>query len=135
MKMLLSGQTAVANRPTPSSISDSEILKSIEQGNKKQREEDSKNSSNQEIKKSRAQEIKTTRKQEHNDIKDCSDATQKVKKSRMATSGGITRCPANITIREEYQIALNVLAAKRQVRPWTLLDEAIRQYLITEGEL
>ena len=86
----------------------------------------------------RDQELKTSRTPENKNsvTQDNKNARkQENKKSRMTSSGGITRRPANITIREEYQIALNVLAAKRQTKPWLLLDEAIRRYLITEEAL
>ena len=102
---------------------------------KKSATQDNKNARNQEINKSRVQEVKTSRKQKRKVTKECATDTQEVKKSRTTTSGGITRRPANITIREEYQIALNVLAAKRQIKPWILLDDAIRRYLTAEGEL
>lgn len=134
MMELLLGQVP-APQKFPDDFRDQELKTSRTPENKNSVTQDNKNARKQENKKSRVQEVKTSRKQERIVTKECATDTQEVKKSRMTSSGGITRRPANITIREEYQIALNVLAAKRQTKPWLLLDEAIRRYLITEEAL
>lgn len=134
MMELLLGQVPTSQK-LPDDFREQELKTPRTPEDKNSTSQDDKNARKQENKKSRVQEVKTSRKQERMVTKECATATQEVKKSRMTTSGGITRRPANITIREEYQIALNVLAAKRQTKPWLLLDEAIRRYLITEEAL
>lgn len=100
------------------------------------RDQESKKSSEQAVNSTRLQDIKKATCQGHKKTRnrtekkaEPSSLCQENKKSRATTSGGIRRCPANITIREDYQIALNVIAARRRVRMWTLLDEAIGRYL------
>lgn len=134
MMELLRGQVP-ASQKLPDDFGEQELKTSRTPEDKSSTSQDNKNARKQENKKSRVQEVKTSRKQKRKVTKECATDTQEVKKSRITTSGGITRRPANITIREEYQIALNVLAAKRQIKPWVLLDEAIRRYLIAEEVL
>lgn len=134
MMELLLGQVP-APKKFPDDFRDQGLKTSRTPEDKNSVTQDNKNARKQENKKSRVQEVKTSRKQERKVTKECATGTQEVKKSRITTSGGITRRPANITIREDYQIALNVLAAKRQTKPWILLDEAIRRYLVAEGEI
>lgn len=96
-----------------------------------------KNSINQESKNSRKQEVKKSRAQE-NKI----SGSQEFKKSRIKESkktkvtidkSGATRRPANITLCDDVKEALDILAVKRRVRPWKLLDQALRVFLAKEG--
>lgn len=93
--------------------------------------------SNQEPKNSRKQEVKKSRAQE-NKI----SGSQEFKKSRIKESkntrvtidkSGATRRAANITLCDDVKEALDILAIKRRVRPWKLLDQALREFLMKEG--
>lgn len=61
---------------------------------------------------------------------------QEVKRSRaVVDSNGNSRRPINMTLEDSLSIAMKVLAAKRQIPAWKLFNEAIRRYLVEEGEL
>ena len=61
---------------------------------------------------------------------------QETKRSRtVVDKNGNSRRPVNLTLEDSLAIALKVLAAKRQMPVWKLFNEAIRRYLIEEGEL
>lgn len=80
-------------------------------------------STQQEVKRQREHDDKTSREQE-------------AKQSRaVVDKNGNTRRPVNLTLEDSLAIALKVLAAKRQIPSWKLFNEAIRRYLIEEGEL
>ena len=75
-------------------------------------------------------EPKSSRTQELNGI---SFAIQENKKSRIVTDAeGNTRRPANIMMRDDVKMALDVLAAHRRVRVWTLIDQALKEFLERE---
>ncbi len=57
-------------------------------------------------------------------------SNQENKKSRaIIDSSGRVRRPVNITLADDVKIRLDVLAARRQVRVWTLIDQALREFL------
>ena len=60
---------------------------------------------------------------------------QDSKNTRVIVENGQARRPVNMTLLDENHIHLHILAAKRLVQPWKLLNEAIRRYLVEEGEL
>lgn len=63
-------------------------------------------------------------------------STTPISKSRVVVDRrGKTRRPVNLTLEDELSIAMKILAAKRQVPPCKLINEALRRYLIEEGEL
>jgi len=122
------------NSPT-----EQEIIKSREQENKRADETSSQENNKarkQEIKRTRHQEKPTTIRKRRSRAGDIPLDEQENKKSRVVYDiDGTTRRPANLTLVDELRIAINVLAAKRQIRPWVLINEAIRTYLINEGEI
>ncbi len=104
------------------------------------REQDFKNTRDKEDKNSRGQEMRADIKnpissEKATDVKNVTrrrKPKKNVDNSRLVESDGIRRFPVNLTMREDYHIALKVLAAQRQVQMWTLLDEAIGRYLSSE---
>lgn len=90
---------------------------------KKARDQDTQSSRLQENKKSRENLLETQ-----------DSRNQEKKKARIIIdSSGRTRRPANITLQDDVKEALDILAVKRRVRPWTLLDQALREFLTKEG--
>ena len=80
-------------------------------------------STRQDVKRQREHDNKTSREQE-------------TKKSRaVVDKDGKSRRPVNLTLEDSLSIAMKILAAKRQMPVWKLFNEAIRRYLIDEGEL
>lgn len=75
------------------------------------------------VNKSRHQDIHTSRLLENKRTRVISDEE------------GNTRRPTNITIRDDVKIALDVLAARRRVKVWTLIDRALREFLEREKAL
>lgn len=110
------------------------------QENKSPREQDLKNARDTENKNSREQELRVGIRNPTSSEKAADGkivirhrkSKKTVDKSRLVESDGIRRFPVNLTMREDYHIALKVLAAQRQVQMWTLLDEAIGRYLSSE---
>jgi hypothetical protein len=96
---------------------------------KNRRKKNNKNPRAQETKNSRIQEVRSK-----NMDKLKKPRTQENKKSREVVDGsGRIRRPANITLQDDVKEALDILAAKRRVRPWKLLDQALREFLEKEG--
>ena len=108
-----------------SSPAEPDANQSDNQDNKISRGQEVKKSSEQDIKKSRHQEFKRTRRQADKKSK----GHQLKKSRRVIDQYGKVRRPANITIREEVQVAFNVMAAQRQVKVWTLYDQALTEFL------
>lgn len=87
-----------------------------------------KNSKTPKNKNARTQENKKSRVQESKKSRDIDN-----KKSKVVTdTSGQTRRPANITIADDVKVAMDVLAAQRRVRVWTLYDQACREFLAKE---
>jgi len=102
---------------------DKDIVKSIGEENK--------NSSSKDIKSSCTLVEKNASTQE---VLSYPAANQEIKKSRVVTDkSGNTRRPVNMTLCDDVSEALNILAIKRRVRPWHILNEALRRYLREEG--
>ena len=82
-------------------------------------------------KKSRGEEVKKTRSKESKNPR-----TQEHKKSRVIINEeGKIRRPANIMMMDDIKIALDVLAARRRVWSWQLIDQALREFLERENAL
>lgn len=82
-----------------------------------------------EVKKSRGRRSKKSRVAD-----DKNSGLLETKNSRAITdASGRTRRPANITIADDVKEALDILAIKRRVRVWVLLDKALRAYLNSQG--
>lgn len=106
-----------------------ELKMSSTQENKSSRSQEAKNSRKQPNKTSRGQELKTPSRQGNK-----TSCTNEVKKSRTVTdSEGRTRRPANIMMYDDVKVALDILAVRRRVWVWTLIDQAIQEFLHKEG--
>ena len=97
-----------------------ENKKESSQEPKESRTQEEQNSRTKETKKSRTQEIKTSVNQ------------RKRRPKNQQASGEVKRSAANITLRDNYRVALITLAARKGVRMWQVLDEAIGSYLAKE---
>lgn len=75
--------------------------------------------------------------QQKTGIKENKNSRKKEKDRAIIEEGELSqsRRPVNLTMEDELKVALDVLAAKRRVRPWKLLDEALREYLTRYGAL
>ena len=78
---------------------------------------------------------KPSKKKSRKDARLESQLKQDSKNTRVIVENGQARRPVNMTLLDENHIHLHILAAKRLVQPWKLLNEAIRRYLVEEGEL
>lgn len=124
--------------------------KSITQGDKVTTNSDTKNSitkesknvGNKEVKKKRNKEKQKTRVSITKKVKE-TNRNQEVKKSTKKETKKSRKTPnktemirhaVNLTMCDDVKEALAILAAKRRVMLWKLLDQAVRQYLKREGE-
>lgn len=82
-----------------------------------------------------SQPAKPSKKKSRKDARLESQLKQDSKNTRVIVENGQARRPVNMTLLDENHIHLHILAAKRLVQPWKLLNEAIRRYLVEEGEL
>lgn len=63
-------------------------------------------------------------------------STTPVSKTRVVVDRlGKTRRPVNLTMEDDLIFHLKILAAKKQTQVWKVLADAVRQYLIAEGEI
>ena len=124
----------VDKRTTEQEIPLSEVVPSLDGQEQPDSRGEEPKSGTQESKTSVEKEQKTGRRKKK-EKSPASLLVQESKNSRVIVENGHSRRPTNMTILDEYRIGLNILAAKRFVKPWKLLNEAIRRYLIEEGEL
>lgn len=82
-----------------------------------------------------AKPTKPSKKKSRKDAQLESLLKQECKNNRVIVENGQARRPVNMTLLDDNHIHLHILAAKRLVQPWKLLNEAIRRYLVEEGEL
>ena len=125
---------AVNKCSTEQEIPVSEVVPSLDEQEQPESRGEEPKSGTQESKASVEKERKTGRRKKK-EKSPASLLVQESKNSRVIVENGHSRRPTNMTILDEYRIGLNILAAKRFVKPWKLLNEAIRRYLIEEGEL
>ena len=138
---LLKAQIEGAKDSFSSPAKDAEILPSVassEKSNLPGSKEEKTEDRVQSIKKTRTPAPKSSRTQENKKSRIPENKNSKdpeFKKSRVVTdSSGKTRRPANITIADDVKVAMDVLAAQRRVRVWTLYDQACRELLAKEGK-
>lgn len=106
-----------------------ELKQSSKQENKNSRPQEAKTSRSLQNKTSRGQELKKQSRQGNE-----TSSTNDVKKSRTVTdSEGRTRRPANIMMYDDVKVALDILAVHRRVWVWTLIDQALKDFLNKEG--
>lgn len=80
-----------------------------------------KNVGNKEVKKIRNKEVKKSTNKE----------TKKSRKTPNKTE--MIRHAVNLTMCDDVKEALDILAVKKKVRPWKMLDKILRKYLKGEG--
>jgi len=117
----------ISQRNTTNQTDNQDLKMSESKDINKPRRQEPKRPRRQDAMASRSQDIMTPSSQDSK-----ASTGQETKRRRVVESYGIKRHPVNITIRDDYYRAIRLLAIDKDVPPWRLIDEALRQYLESE---